>query len=224
MGTFAVNGLFIAVTVVTVVFAVVGLFRGFLKSVLSLFAFIVAIIATMVFAPVITDTLCESKTVMEWTAGLVSGVESVVTDRVLSDSGIVTDEIKDIVKDVPGDAADGLRKIVFDSEAIARKIISVIVYVGLYIILRLVLWIFCLIVSFVRELPGVKGTDMVLGAILGLVRVLLLIGLFFFGFSVVYSLGIGQNVMDMIEENAILALMYKYNAVGTLINTVLHGV
>lgn len=189
MGTFAVNGLFIAVAAVIVLFMVVGLFRGFIKSVLSLCSFIIAIVATIILAPLVTDHLCSNAAVMNWISGIMSKAGSEIGYRLISE-----------------------------------KIIGAIVYVGLYIVLRLILWIICLIISFVRELPGVKGTDMVLGALLGLVRALLLIGIFFFGLSILYEFGIGSDMMDMIEENFILSAMYKYNAVGILINTVLRGV
>lgn len=304
MNSFAINGLFIAVAVLILVFVVVGLFRGFIKSVLSLCSFILAVVLTLVFAPMISNALCNNDTVMGWTTGIVSRVEKAAgIDSGLDISiDIIPDEIEDRLKDVSlddikiisdrigtvesadellegtslegmseedlkkfadsfnieisDDTADKVKEAIEKSEEnkeeqpaeetkpaekkdengiktrpekksgfiatkISQKIIEIAVYIALYLALRLILWIVCLVIALVRELPGVKGADMVLGALLGLVRALLLIGIVFFGFSIVYGFGIGESIMDMIKENVVLAVMYKYNAVGILFRSII---
>lgn len=115
-----------------------------------------------------------------------------------------TTSIRDITLNI---AASRLTDIVFNA------LMYVIILVILYIIIRM-----CLVFTNVlSKLPLVGETNKILGSVVGLCEGLIVVWLFFIIITAFGNTEFASNLLVDINENPILAFLYNYNPLNTLL-------
>ncbi len=201
-----------AVTIlVLVVFAIVGMKRGFVRSLLHSASFFIAIIACFCFANPITDLIVTSDmgiSVKEYIYNLILTPVKEAPQMLLGDLSLPEFLIKGISESQPViDIAESL------SLNISNTIISVVVFILLFILTKFALKILDKTLGHITSLPLIKQLNSFLGGIMGIISGVLWIYVILTilaAFSFVPQI---EPLIEIITESEILFFLYENNII-----------
>ncbi len=223
----------IAVILIVLISCVVGLKKGFVKSLISTFGSLFAIILALL--------LCSSTTAfLETKFGLITTISSGVggvltkifgeeimlttlkdaTEVSLTNSNLTAWLIK-IVIDVKGVGDIPLDYTVSDvvSPVFGYYITCIISVVGLYIVLRIAFFIIGEFAKGLHKVPIVGFVDKLLGFLFGLIKGVIVVQIIILIIRVV-PLGFFQNIALSIEQSAIARFIDKINLFSYMLSLV----
>ena len=214
------NWLLIAVLVLVIVMAVVGLHRGFIRSVYPFVAMIVTIVLLYFLAPHLRDFLMKHTEIDErietriFTAlgeelPLVSSKPLPEQIQNLSLPKPILETLTEAVEENAGAALDTVLHAV--SQRLTRTVITAMVYVGGFIIIYILLLLLGRLLRLATKLPVLKQADKILGLVLGLLMAVLVVDLFFIFLTGFAQFSFGRKMMSMIAESEILSFLYEMN-------------
>ena len=212
------NALFAAVIGLILVLAAVGMHRGFIKGIWPFAALIITMAVLWFLAPYFRDRLIEGTQIDE---RLELKIYTALESRVMPDTP-VSEQVKDwplpegmreSLTKAADSAADGALYSALHavSTSMMRTSISVISYVGGFIVIYLVLLLIGKLLKLAAKLPVLKQADKFLGLVLGLLSAFLLIDIFFLILSGLSHTEFGLEMMRLIAENRFLSALYEIN-------------
>ncbi len=219
------NWLLIATIGVVALCGIIGWFRGFIKTMFSLVATLLALVlAAFLCGPVSKVALAQDS--------IVNRVKTSVSDTLKLDSlegktSISDEEIDkikapDIVKKQLKSYNDKSGFELFDAKdakdyvsgVVANIIIRAAVFVVLFIVLVVLIHVIGAALNLLSKLPGLnlanKAAGMAIGLVLGAAFVLVLFALV----TVFSNTEIGQSALKLIEDNGVLKYIYEHNIVN----------
>ncbi|MCR5324349.1 MAG: CvpA family protein [Lachnospiraceae bacterium] len=215
---------FMITLVIIVGCTVVGIKRGFIKTVFDLFGMIAALILTILISPYVANAMRNSPSIYD---AIHSKIEEHVhinfnlSNNTLSDylEGLNLPEKVDefLLKggETVTDAANGTVSQV--NAAITDKLthmaISCIAFIITYIIIMVLILILSMVLNLISKLPILNSLNKTLGAVAGLIEayvILSVIGVIIMAASTSKT---GIAISEQIASNPILSFIYKHNLI-----------
>lgn len=219
------NFLLIAVLAVFFFCMIQGYNKGFLRIVVSLIGTFLIISAVIFVSPYVSDFLInKSGTYESVKIKMVDFFEEENskldnTDPLNQKLTIESYELPDILKNalIKNNTADMYKEMMVDifedyvSGYLARLIIKGLTFVGIYLTLRIVLWLALKSVDIISKIPIIKGFNKFIGLIVGFVNALIIVWLFFIVIIVFIGNDAGSKLMEEVYKSKILMFLFNEN-------------
>lgn len=222
------NILLVVIAAFFVVQAVIGMKRGLIKTVFSMFSVVVALIATALFSPVVAQKLQDHEKVMgyftEKTAELLpfDRVESMLNlENKQSEQQKFLDSLplpKSIRKQLmESNTKNYYKELGVDSfqaylsNYIACMIISAVAFAATFFAMVILLKVLCFSLDLISKLPLLNQVNHLLGMAVGILYALLLVwvgGVILMAFSGTEA---GRGLMGMVNDSQILSFLHNNN-------------
>ena len=218
--------------------AIVAFKRGFVKTLFGFLSTFLAIIIAFAFCNAGTQFLKDNTEIDEWmemtlTNAIVSKEDETKQEEMASDSEIENTEEKNndesnmieyVLKDLPKSIQDAVNVEEYKinaKKAIIEKsvpiILKVLAWIVIYLGVRLILWILCVIFNGIMNIPFLKQINNIaglfLGVILGVFRIYIVLAFISFLVSVIPI----NSIALLIKESMIVSVMYENNLLIKLI-------
>lgn len=195
-----------------------GLKKGFLKTVLSMAAMLAAVLIVIWVTPKVEDFLRESTTVRTY---VTDKVVSALTERQQMESETSIDEMN-----IPDIWKSALKKHNNEETYQVLGVSALHEYVGAYLgelVIQVIAFLLSLLVvsigihllffavDIVGHFPVVHGVNKMAGFLLGLVRGILLLWIFYMVLTVFSHYSWSQNLLSQVQESGFLTLLYDHN-------------
>lgn len=221
----SLNFLLIAVLATFFFCMVQGYNKGFLKIVVSLIGTLLIIAAVVFVSPYVSDFLINK-------SGAYDSVKSKMVDVFSEDNSkldntdpvnqqltIESYSLPDILKNalIKNNTAEVYKQLMVDifedyiSGYLARLILKAFSFVGIYLILRIILWLALKSVDIISKIPVIKGFNKFLGLIVGLANALLIVWIFFFVIIMFLGNEAGEALMEEVHKSQILTFLFNEN-------------
>ncbi len=172
---------------IILIFAFIGLSRGFIKEIVSLIGVILALVvsfylsrifADFIFETFVKDTVVEkiSETIVSTAENSVNGVVDVIPEYIVSAAksmgfDITSSVNNNIASDIESTATSVSTSIVEDvAGPLISGLISVVLFIILFIILKILIGLISKALNLVAKLPVIKSANKLLGFSVGLIR------------------------------------------------------
>ncbi len=223
----------IVIIVILIISAIVGFNSGFIKSLISTFGSLIAMVVALLLCSAVTAFL-ESKfgvvtAISEWVSGVLSQIfgEEIMTKTLQESSEISLTEtnlsawIIKIVIDMKGTGDIPLDKTISQvvSPVFAYYITCVISFVGLTIIIKIILFFISLSVKKLHEIALVGTLDKGLGLLFGLIRGVLIAQIIIVVVGAI-PLDFCQQLKTIIDQSVIAGFINKINLFAYIFNAV----
>lgn len=223
------NWLFWVVVVIMAYHVITGFFRGFLKKSVSALSIILTLVLVTWLTPQITSFIREYTSIHTSLQETCSEIfqneeydENVKTDQVLMiESLMLPENIKEMLEENNNREVYELLNVNDFSDyigaCIADIIISAMAYLLTFIIVWTVLRAIMLALDLVAKLPVLRGVNRLAGGLLGFAEAVIIIWVGFLLAAVLCSAELGQQFLALIEENALLSVLYETNVIMKIV-------
>ena len=221
------NWLLIVTAAILVISMIIGFFRGFVKSIFSLFSFFIILIAACFLAPIVDQyvekntqlyQMVEERCIVHYQKNAMEAtnstqlVEPASQDEAISILGI------DYPKKMQERFKQDLVNYASDSGAfvkLGKTTANIIIESVLFLLTVIVLWMIIRVIEgildLVAKLPVLNGVNKVLGIMVGFVEGILILWLLAFALSLFCTTNVGSYLLSMVKENNILTFVYENN-------------
>lgn len=219
------NFLLIAVFAVFLFCIIEGYNKGFLKIIVSLVGTVLIIAAVIFVSPYVSDVLINKTSAYD--AVKIKMVDVFKDDNSKLDNTdpmnqqltIESYSVPDILKNalIQNNNAEVYKDLMvsifedYVSGYLARLIIKGLTFVGIYLILKIVLWLIMKSVDLISKIPVIKGFNKFLGLIAGFVNALIIVWIFFIVVVVFLGNDIGEKLMEEVYRSPILTFLFNEN-------------
>lgn len=199
----------IAVLLIIAVFAVIGVKRGFVRSVVGVLSFAASIALAWILHPVVSDVMVS--------LGVDITLAEKIRDSIMgytSAGGEITVLPETVGAAVQAGQIEVVNAVAKSAAGIAMNIVA---FTGVLIISRIIIWIAVKLLNILSKLPVVNGFNRIAGLLLGLVQgtaVVYVILALIFAFAPV---GTNESVNGFMENSSVAILMYENNPVIDII-------
>ncbi len=213
-----------------------GIYRGFISSVLGLVSVFLAMFAAYAIGPAIASAICKNETVVS-TLIHYTDAASRLGDLDLSMkavAGLDPSAIQDIVSrtklPVPFDAllSGNLAQQVFSSigsvnvseyvnQTIVTSIVSVLCYIGTFIVAYLALTLLSGLLGYVFRFPVLKHLDALLGGVFGVARGVFMVYVLFALVPIAMTVLPFDQFGELVQASQLGSALYNSNIVTTIL-------
>ncbi len=222
------NWLEILIIALIAIMALIGYGKGFIKMIVGLVAMVIALCATAVLAPMLSDYINNETQLRQQIA---SSLEEYLTEQIGEQLEQSTEAAQQAAVEnlmLPETVRDALLKnntlesyqalgvstfSEYVSNFVAKTGIVAIAYLIVFLVLYIVLRIVFKLLNVVTLLPFLKGVNRLAGALLGLFHALVYVWVFFCIATALLNTGWGMSVMAMIDESVFLSMLYRSNII-----------
>lgn len=205
--------------------AFAGWRAGFVKTAFSLASTIVAMVVTLVFSPVVTNTLKQNETFYQGVKEKIASIVDFSGEGDDSESFIdglaLPDSIKTLLREngTASDAVEEQKQNLNDSvcEALTNVIFNALGYVITFVVTAAALAVLCAVLNVISKLPVLHQINTLAGIALGALEGLFVLWLVFLVITMLGSTEFGQAALTMVSENKILNFLYNSNVLSRLI-------
>lgn len=224
----------IAIIGIILLFAVVGLLKGFMKTLLSFAGVVLALIAAVLLTKPVVASLAGSK--IETMIGdkvftLLSGMGDLMTTEIPSYEVLV--EV--LQQSLPASVAQSLAQSVAEmigtsaNQTLAQLLtpgltnifMNLLVFIALFVILMIIFAIVKAIVNAVKHIKLIDIADKILGFILGALMGVAFVYLIMLILTLLTGVESINNLVDMILASSLGSIMYNNNLIAILFNQLL---
>lgn len=226
------NWLFVILFMIVIISGALGYCRGFIQTVFSLVAVILAIILTAAISPVLTNAILkndsiyggiynavEEKLALEEKISESEGgyeisvleIEEVIDDLTLPQA--FKDEIVHGIKNSQEYKADAEYAAGYVYNYITTMIISAVVYVITFICVSIIVVLLAKAVNIIGYLPVVREFNKISGLVAGLILGVCIVYIFLIFVMVFSNTAFGMSSMRCVEGNIILEWLYENNPI-----------
>ena len=212
------NYLLIAVGILFLVMAVVGLHRGFIRSIWPFAAMILTVVLLWILAPVFRDALMENTQMDE---RIELKIHTSISEKTKPDSPLseqlrdwpLPKSMKEALSETVDEAVD--QSLNAGDSAISRYLMgttmTAISYIGGFIVIYLVLLLIGKLLKLASKLPVLSQADKILGLLVGILWAFLIVEVFFLIMTGFSHTPFGTQIMKMIADSDILSALYELN-------------
>ncbi len=234
------NWLFWSVMILLVLGGVIGYFQGVIKIGMTLISVILAFVLVSIISPIISQGIIEMTPLDEAISASFVDLIMEDTEQIVSDSSdgeivmtypeLTLYEQVDVIED--SELPDSMKEVLLtnnNSEIYSTLGVSTFVdYVGSYVacwtikvasyLLSLLLVYFIIRTIFfsldlIAEIPIIHGLNCGLGAVVGVIVVLICIWIGFVVILFFYQMDWSMTCIEMINDNALLNMLYQNNPI-----------
>lgn len=183
----------------------IGYKRGLIKVVVSFLAFFIAIILTLLLYKPVANQIIEKTSIDE---NIEKSISSKIEDI---DYENEDDNLAEFIKSTIDDYKE--KSTEYIAESLTVTIIEGITFIGLYIVIRIVLFVLSFIFDFIASLPIIEQFDKTGGFIYGI-----LLGIFvaYIFFAILYfSIPLLENadILEYVNQSHIGKFFYEHNII-----------
>lgn len=224
------NLLTIVVLAFLVVSSIVGMKRGMIKTLFSLFSVVVALILAAIFSPIAANILQNNEKIVGAISDSVEAIffsdDQTGTDNSAQSKDILEDlEIPEKIKELlrENNTSDAYEMLNADTlkayicNYISFMIIKALAFVLLFVAFMIALALICTSLNLISKLPVLNGVNHMLGLLCGFAFSLVIVWVMCVALTALASTTFGGNMMAQINESEILSFIYNHNL---LINNV----
>lgn len=208
--------LLIVILLCFVIAGFIGWKLGFAKMLISLFAVVIAVVLTWLFAPMIKDLLTEHTS---WDESLATKLEETILKD--ADGEEMVETVIGLLP-LPAESKDEIRtKLQPDTDPASRKtalaawlsdiIFSVGVTLVFFVVALILVLILGKVIGLVDRIPVLKQVNGALGMIFALVIAFVFLNLFFLVILLFGGTGFSNALMTEIHKSQILTWLYEHN-------------
>lgn len=215
------NWLLIAVSVILLGNAIIGMKVGFIKTVFSLVSLILALFLTIWISPLVKDTMRDNEK-------LYQGIANKIEKMLPFEDKVAHKEEPELIEglSIPKSVKEGLLKNntaekykefaitsfkQYVSKYLTEVTINALSFIATFTVILIALWVIFLALNLISKLPLLKQLNKTAGLLAGLVHGLILVWLFFLLLTVFSTTEFGQSTMKLVAENELLSIIYNNN-------------
>ncbi|MBQ3166165.1 MAG: CvpA family protein [Clostridia bacterium] len=218
------NSMDTIVLLIIVGFLIYGLARGFMKQVIGLICIAASFILAYTLSGVLCNAICNGTTIDEGLATSIRGIFSTVDVTINKADTLETLSVLNLPEFLNSAILKYAEKIPFDefnlaqiiSETVTRYVLSGGSFMIILIVSRLLLILVKKLLSFIVDHTPLKVVDRILGAVVGLVKGILIVYLGVFLLSVIPIEGL-NGVKELLSTSVIANFFMSYNLFGWLL-------
>ena len=223
----SMNILLIIVLALIIFESVRGMNRGLIKTIFAVCSFVVTLILTGIFSPVVTKNLQSNEKVVGYFS---EKIEVILPLEELLEQGVekgkeaqkellerlpLPESIVDsLIENNETDYYDALGVESFEdyiSNYIACMIISAISFVATFLVIYIALKILCFSLDLISKLPVLNQINQLCGLAAGFVHGMLLVWLGCIALTAISGSELGGKLMKMVTDSEILSYIYNHN-------------
>ncbi len=215
------NWLLIAVSVILLGNAIIGMKVGFIKTVFSLVSLILALFLTIWISPLVKDTMRDNEK-------LYQGIANKIEKMLPFEDKVAHKEEPELIEglSIPKSVKEGLLKNntaekykefaitsfkQYVSKYLTEVTINALSFIATFTVILIALWVIFLALNLISKLPLLNQLNKTAGLLAGLVHGLILVWLFFLLLTVFSTTEFGQSTMKLVAENELLSIIYNNN-------------
>ncbi len=196
----------------------IGYKKGFLQILLSMAAFVVALICSVVFLNPVSTFLKTNTSVYD---SLEEGISDYVEEHELYDEEALEDTnlpsaIKKSVSKTIEEKKDNIEEAIADT--LTKEIFKATVTIMIFLVVYVAIKVIAIATGIFNEIPVIKHFNRGGGLGLGLVYALGLVWVMCILVSALSTTTFGKNIMEIINENLILSFIYNHNLLQSLLS------
>lgn len=194
---------------------------GFIRTVFSVFTVIVSLIAAFAISPKLCTTLCKNEKIMQMVEKTVFlDEEAGEADTKPEQKKSIEDMelpavIRNALKENNNDEIYGIFGAETFKEYIARylsvMVVRILTCILTFIAVFVILHIVCALLDVASRLPVLDGLNKTAGALIGLVKGVLVVDIVMVSIFLFQNTAIGMSLMEQIMENSLLNWMFNHN-------------
>lgn len=232
------NWLVILVIGLMILMTVIGYKRGFIKIVLSLLSMIVTLFLTSLFTPYVKDFLMEETAIASTIQTEVSNYFQEALGDSLEQAQLSVGQQMQMIEDLPLPNSilqvlkENNNSAIYDvlgvdtfteyiSGYLTQMIMSAIAFVLTFLLVYVIVRIVFFALNFIGHLPIIKGINKLLGGIVGFIQGIILLWLLSLVLTAFSGTEWGIQLMQMVQESALLSIIYNNNV---LLKLILHSI
>lgn len=194
-----------------------GYRKGLIKVAVKLFAFIIAVVVTLVLYKPVSNLIIEKTELDEKIENVI--IENGTQEIQENDGEVKEDGFIAYMQDYVGDTvAKTQNEIVANvAEVVSVKAINLLAIIGIFVVTRLALILLTLISDIITKLPIIKQFNKLGGTIYGVLRGLLLV---YFILSIAFLIvsATGNNtIITLVDSSIVTKFMYTNNILLNII-------
>ena len=217
------NELLLIVAGIFIICFLIGVNKGFIRIVASLFATLIILVLVIFATPYVTKALKDYTPIEESVQKKCSEMmklDSVDTSiREAQIAVVEQSELPKVFKDLllANNNTEVYESLGVDSFVdyvtayFTKLIIDIIAFLATFIIVTLVVRIGLYILGIIGDLPLIGGINRVAGGAVGLVTGLIVVWIVFIAITVFYDMSVSKMFLGNIEENQFLQFLYNNN-------------
>lgn len=215
------NWLLIAVSVILLGNAIIGMKVGFIKTVFSLVSLILALFLTIWISPLVKDTMRDNEK-------LYQGIANKIEKMLPFEDKVAHKEEPELIEglSIPKSVKEGLLKNntaekykefaitsfkQYVSKYLTEVTINALSFIATFTVILIALWVIFLALNLISKLPLLNQLNKTAGLLAGLVHGLILVWLFFLLLTIFSTTEFGQSTMKLVAENELLSIIYNNN-------------
>lgn len=218
------NTLDIIVIVVIGISAIVGMFKGFIKTVFGLTSVLITVILALMFTPIVSsyvidhtsfDEMISEKAIelLDITDRLSVGLVGPESTETISGLSLPKNIIESLAKNLTPEIAEalGVTNIVdYIGSSIASMAVNALVFLVVFVAISIILNALVSLLDLMSQLPVLDKMNRLGGFIIGLVLGVLVVWIGMLGLSFVISIQ-GTTALSGIIESSIITKLFYYN-------------
>lgn len=195
----------IIVLLIIAAFAVIGVKRGFIRSVVGVLSFAASIALAWILHPVVSELMMSF------------GIDITLTERIRESMlGYVTagGEFTMLPEAVKLAVEAGQLEVVNAvAKSAADMAMNIIAFIGVLILSRVVIWIAIRLLNIMSKLPVINGFNRIAGLLLGLVQGVAVV---YIALALIFAfapVGTNDSINEIMEDSSVAILMYDNNPI-----------
>ncbi len=216
----------ISVIVILAILALSAYFgykKGLIKTLYSLFAVIITLVITVVFAPKVSNYIHGNEKIYnKIRTGVEKSVEQSLESSMEIKDALKGDEtvddidglalpkgIKDTIKEKKDYTVNEVKKQITDK--LTEMIISAIAFLGVFVAISIALIIIVSLLDIISKLPGINMINKWGGLLVGACKGILLVWILFILITAFASTDLGGKLFTEINSNPVTSYVYNHN-------------
>lgn len=227
----------IVVAVLLLLLFCMGYRRGFIKEIVSTFFVILAIVVVWFINPYVNTFIRENTPVYESVqkacVEFVSNQTEEISSPDASQQKSIIDNLalpellkKEIEKNNTADVYNYLAVNTFTeyiSGYLAMAVVNGVAFIVSFVLATLMIRILTYALNIIASLPVIRGVNKAAGAVVGLVKGIIFVWIAFLIMTVLCNTGIGQMLMELVEQDTFLSYLYNQNILVKIFMNIFYG-
>lgn len=216
------NWVLIITLLILVGYAIKGHHDGFIKTVFSIFSVIVAIVITIIIAPIVSKELQKNDSIMKILTKQVAKTISIDEKNISKIDAIEIIEKLVLPKSIKEDLIENNNPEMYQSlfvndfseyisSYLAVIIINATTFFGVFLIVWIALIILSYILDLISKLPVINGLNKTAGLLVGVIHGLIVIWIICIFLTAISSTPFGRMIFGYINDNEWLGIIYNNN-------------
>ncbi len=207
--------------IIVILNAIIGYKKGLIKVAFNIFAFLIALITTLILVKPVSHLIIKNTTIDENIKNIIINnnelknddqiIENTDEDNQQKNNIFIQKYIEKVITEKTNEAKNKAVEIVADN--ISMKAVELFVAIALYIIIRIIIMFLSFLSDTISQIPLIKQFNEFGGIIYGLLKSAVIIYLILTIIFIICSIKGNLFISDAIEESYITKFLYNNNII-----------